>query len=68
MFSVRYPTVAPRTGPFAVWTSRLAEGKLLDMPYLPLLLFAAIYGFAALSWKLPPLVGLAYLAGSLGCF
>ncbi|MCS0597736.1 DUF1294 domain-containing protein [Massilia agri] len=38
------------------------------MPYLPLLLFAAIYGFAALSWKLPPLVGLAYLAVSLGCF
>jgi uncharacterized membrane protein YsdA (DUF1294 family) len=38
------------------------------MPYLPLLLFAAIYGFAALAWDLPLLVGVAYLAVSLGCF
>ena len=38
------------------------------MPYLPLLLFAAAYGFATLAWGLPLLVGGAYLAVSLGCF
>ncbi|MFC0250709.1 DUF1294 domain-containing protein [Massilia consociata] len=38
------------------------------MSYLPLLLFAAAYGFATVAWDLPLLAGLAYLAVSLGCF
>jgi len=38
------------------------------MPYLPLVLFAAIYATATILWDLPLLVGGAYLAISLGCF
>lgn len=38
------------------------------MPYLPLLLFAAAYAFATFMWGLPLMVGVAYLALSLGCF
>ncbi|NNG24459.1 DUF1294 domain-containing protein [Telluria aromaticivorans] len=38
------------------------------MPYLPLLLFTAVYGFASFAWNLPPLVGAAYLVASLSCF
>ena len=38
------------------------------MPYLPLLLFAALYGFATFAWQLAPLVGAAYLVASVGCF
>ena len=38
------------------------------MPYLPLLLFAVLYGAATLLWGLPLQVGAAYLALSLGCF
>ena len=38
------------------------------MPYLPILLFAAIYGGAMLAWDLPWLVGGAYLVTSLSCF
>jgi uncharacterized membrane protein YsdA (DUF1294 family) len=38
------------------------------MPYLPLLLFAAVYAFATVRWALPPAVGGVYLALSLGCF
>lgn len=38
------------------------------MPYLPLLLFAGVYAAATLTWDLPPMVGGAYLALSLGCF
>ena len=38
------------------------------MPYLPILLFAAIYAGAMLAWDLPWLVGGAYLVTSLSCF
>ncbi|THC45017.1 DUF1294 domain-containing protein [Massilia sp. Mn16-1_5] len=38
------------------------------MPYLPILLFAAIYAGAMLAWNLPWLVGAAYLVTSLTCF
>jgi len=38
------------------------------MPYLPLLLFALVYGFATLAWDVTPLAGGAYLAVSLACF
>lgn len=38
------------------------------MPYLPLLLLAAVYAFATFAWMLPLLVGAAYLALSLSCF
>lgn len=38
------------------------------MPYLPLLLFAAVYAFATFAWDLPLLVGGAYLVLSLSCF
>lgn len=38
------------------------------MPYLPLLLFAAVYAFATAVWDLPLSVGGAYLAMSLSCF
>jgi uncharacterized membrane protein YsdA (DUF1294 family) len=38
------------------------------MPYLSLLLFAAVYGFATFAWNLPLLAGAAYLAVSLSCF
>lgn len=38
------------------------------MPYLPILLFAAIYAGAVLAWDLPWLVGGAYLVTSLSCF
>lgn len=38
------------------------------MMYVPLFLFAVLYGFATLAWELPPLVGGAYLVTSLTCF
>lgn len=38
------------------------------MPYLSLLLFAAVYGFATVAWDLPLLAGAAYLVVSLSCF
>lgn len=38
------------------------------MPYLPILLFAALYAGAMLAWDLPWLVGGAYLVTSLTCF
>jgi len=38
------------------------------MPYLPILLFAALYAGAMLAWDLPWLVGGAYLVTSLSCF
>jgi uncharacterized membrane protein YsdA (DUF1294 family) len=38
------------------------------MPYLPILIFAAIYAGAMLAWDLPWLVGGAYLITSLSCF
>ena len=38
------------------------------MPYLPLLLFAVLYGGATLAWDLPPLVAGAYAVTSLSCF
>jgi uncharacterized membrane protein YsdA (DUF1294 family) len=38
------------------------------MPYLPLLLFAAVYAFATALWDLPLAFGGAYLALSLSCF
>jgi len=37
-------------------------------PYLPILLFAALYAGATLAWSLPPAVGAAYLALSVVCF
>ena len=37
-------------------------------PYLPLLLFAALYAGATVAWSLPPLVGAGYLAMSALCF
>ena len=37
-------------------------------PYLPLLLFSALYAGATLAWGLPPLVGAVYLVLSLLCF
>jgi uncharacterized membrane protein YsdA (DUF1294 family) len=37
-------------------------------PYLPLLLFAALYAGATVAWRLPPLVGAGYLAMSALCF
>lgn len=38
------------------------------MVYLPLLLFLALYAYAALALGLPPAVGCAYVLASLGCF
>jgi uncharacterized membrane protein YsdA (DUF1294 family) len=38
------------------------------MPYLPILLFAALYAGAAVAWQLPLAVGAAYLAMSAICF
>ena len=38
------------------------------MTYVPLLLFAALYAYAALALRLPSMVGLAYLLASLVCF
>jgi uncharacterized membrane protein YsdA (DUF1294 family) len=38
------------------------------MPYLPILLFAAIYAGAMLVWDLPWLIAGAYLITSLSCF
>jgi uncharacterized membrane protein YsdA (DUF1294 family) len=38
------------------------------MPYLPILLFAAIHAAAMLAWDLPWLVAGAYLITSLSCF
>jgi uncharacterized membrane protein YsdA (DUF1294 family) len=38
------------------------------MIYAPLLLFLALYAYAALTLGLPPAVGLAYVLTSLGCF
>ena len=37
-------------------------------PYLPILLFAALYAGATFAWGLTPLAGAAYLAMSLACF
>ncbi|MFC5549430.1 DUF1294 domain-containing protein [Massilia aerilata] len=37
-------------------------------PYLPIFVFALLYGGATVAWQLPPLVGAAYLAMSLVCF
>jgi uncharacterized membrane protein YsdA (DUF1294 family) len=37
-------------------------------PYLPLLLFAALYAGSTFAWRLPPLVGAGYLAMSVLCF
>lgn len=36
--------------------------------YLPLAVFVAAYAFASLAWRLPQLVGAAYLVTSLTCF
>jgi uncharacterized membrane protein YsdA (DUF1294 family) len=38
------------------------------MIYAPLLLFLALYAYAALALALPPAVGLAYVLTSVGCF
>jgi uncharacterized membrane protein YsdA (DUF1294 family) len=38
------------------------------MRYLPLFVFAALYGGAMLAWNLPWLVAGAYLVMSLSCF
>jgi uncharacterized membrane protein YsdA (DUF1294 family) len=38
------------------------------MPYLPILLFAALYAGATLAWHLPPAVGAVYLVLSALCF
>jgi uncharacterized membrane protein YsdA (DUF1294 family) len=38
------------------------------MPYLPILLFAALYAGATFAWQLPLAVGAAYLALSAVCF
>ncbi|KQQ86835.1 DUF1294 domain-containing protein [Massilia sp. Leaf139] len=38
------------------------------MPYLPLFLFAAVYGGAMLAWDLPWLIAIAYLVTSVSCF
>lgn len=38
------------------------------MPYLPLLLFLALYAYAALALGLPSAVGLAYVLASVACF
>jgi uncharacterized membrane protein YsdA (DUF1294 family) len=37
-------------------------------PYLPILLFAALYAGATFAWGLTPLAGAAYLAMSVACF
>jgi uncharacterized membrane protein YsdA (DUF1294 family) len=37
-------------------------------PYLPILLFAALYAGATFAWGLPPAVGGVYLALSAVCF
>jgi uncharacterized membrane protein YsdA (DUF1294 family) len=38
------------------------------MPYLSILLFCALYAFAAVAWTVPPTVGAVYLAVSAACF
>jgi uncharacterized membrane protein YsdA (DUF1294 family) len=38
------------------------------MPYLPILLFFAVYAGATFAWSLPPAVGAAYLLLSALCF
>jgi uncharacterized membrane protein YsdA (DUF1294 family) len=38
------------------------------MPYLPVLLFVAVYAGATLAWQLPLAVGAAYLGLSAVCF
>ena len=38
------------------------------MPYLPILLFFAVYAGATFAWNLPPAVGAAYLLLSALCF
>lgn len=38
------------------------------MPYLPLVIFLAVYLFASLAWDMSQLVGAAYLTTSLTCF
>jgi len=38
------------------------------MPYLPLVLFLAVYLFASLAWDMSQLVGAAYITTSLTCF
>jgi uncharacterized membrane protein YsdA (DUF1294 family) len=37
-------------------------------PYLPILLFAALYAGATFAWRLTPLAGAAYMAMSVACF
>jgi uncharacterized membrane protein YsdA (DUF1294 family) len=37
-------------------------------PYLPIVLFAVLYAGATVAWRLPPLVGAAYLGMSVLCF
>ncbi|CAH0265519.1 hypothetical protein SRABI118_03340 [Massilia sp. Bi118] len=37
-------------------------------PYLPILVFALLYGGTTFAWHVPPLVGAAYLVMSLVCF
>jgi uncharacterized membrane protein YsdA (DUF1294 family) len=38
------------------------------MRYASILLFAALYAFATITWALPHLVGAAYLLASAACF
>lgn len=38
------------------------------MFYLPVLLFAILYAVAALAWRVPAWVGIAYLLASGACF
>ena len=38
------------------------------MPYLPVLLFAALYACVSVAWRLPLAVGAAYLVMSAVCF
>ncbi|MGZ5200391.1 MAG: DUF1294 domain-containing protein [Telluria sp.] len=38
------------------------------MPYLPVLMFVAVYALAALAWQMPAWVGVGYAVASVICF
>lgn len=41
---------------------------VLPMPYLSILLFAAIFGGAVLAWQVPLWIGVLYVLASIVCF
>jgi len=44
------------------------QSIFLPMRYASILLFAALYAYAMVTWGTPELVGAAYLVASMACF